>query len=446
MFPSHDPGGNPLSGGEVYTYAAGTLTPLATYKSKAEFAQNTNPIILDANGQADIWITNAAYRIIVKDSDGNTLYDIDNVQHINDSAILTAMIADEAVTTDKIADGNVTRDKLATTIGRIGSHTTKTANYTIRNTDDIVFANAISGDFTLTLPAKRISAGRMITVKRIDETDIKEQTFVDGDVTVGTDTINISSHGFIDLQKVQLTTSGTLPAGLSLSTDYWIIYVDADNIQLASSLENAQSDTPVDITAASGGGTHRCTNEETLVTIDGYQDETIDGALTKPLYEQYDFYRFYCDGSKWQIVEYKEKPPFLELTDGSGNFSTASAAFVTNIEKTVQLKGRKLVELFLAPDPDQASNVSYIGVSGGATTDRQLRFRFQYENKETTAFFGNRRIRNAGASGNLALYLPPGCVSVIVEPPQGRGIYTFSLQLQSGTSYLYYSIMGVREI
>ncbi len=52
-----DANGNPLTGGKVYTYAAGTTTPKATYTDAAESAQASNPIILDAAGRAEIWVT-----------------------------------------------------------------------------------------------------------------------------------------------------------------------------------------------------------------------------------------------------------------------------------------------------------------------------------------------------------------------------------------------------
>lgn len=83
--------------------------------------------------------------------------------------------------------------------------------------------------------------------------------FVDGDVTVGDDSIAESSHGYNTGDKGQLTTTGTLPAGLSLATDYYIIKVDNDNFKLASSLANAVAGSAVDITAAAGGGTHTFT-------------------------------------------------------------------------------------------------------------------------------------------------------------------------------------------
>lgn len=81
-------------------------------------------------------------------------------------------------------------------------------------------------------------------------------SFVDADVTPGSDTIAETAHGLFTGDKVQLTTTGVLPAGLALTTDYYVIRVDANTIKLASSAYNAEWNFPVDITAAAGGGTH----------------------------------------------------------------------------------------------------------------------------------------------------------------------------------------------
>ena len=93
----------------------------------------------------------------------------------------------------------------------------------------------------------------------ITDATTSADTFLDANVTVGTDTITMTAHGLTTGAKGQLTTSGTLPAGLSLATDYFVIVTDADDIQLATSLANAQAGTQVDITAAAGGGTHTFT-------------------------------------------------------------------------------------------------------------------------------------------------------------------------------------------
>lgn len=68
------------------------------------------------------------------------------------------------------------------------------------------------------------------------------------EVDVTLNTVTIPTHGYTVGLKGQLTTTGTLPAGLSLATDYFIIVVDADTVKFATSLVNAQAGTAVDIT------------------------------------------------------------------------------------------------------------------------------------------------------------------------------------------------------
>lgn len=91
--------------------------------------------------------------------------------------------------------------------------------------------------------------------------------FEDSDVATGTEYITDVGHGLFTGLKGQLTTTGTLPTGLATSTDYWVIKIDDDTFQLASSLANAQAGTAVDITAASGGGTHTFTPTAIAGTI-----------------------------------------------------------------------------------------------------------------------------------------------------------------------------------
>lgn len=94
----------------------------------------------------------------------------------------------------------------------------------------------------------RIKPGRHVLV-----------TFVDGDVNVSNNTIAEATHGYETGDgPYRLASSGTLPAGLALATDYWIIKVDAGLFKFANSLPNALAPTPVpvDITAAAGGGNH----------------------------------------------------------------------------------------------------------------------------------------------------------------------------------------------
>tara|TARA_R110000868_G_scaffold120523_2_gene320080 strand:- start:1382 stop:3448 length:2067 start_codon:yes stop_codon:yes gene_type:complete len=71
--------GNPLVGGKLYTYAAGTSTPLVTYTDSTGATANTNPIILDSRGEADVWLSTAAYKIVLNTSTDTLIWTVDNV-------------------------------------------------------------------------------------------------------------------------------------------------------------------------------------------------------------------------------------------------------------------------------------------------------------------------------------------------------------------------------
>ena len=97
-----------------------------------------------------------------------------------------------------------------------------------------------------------------------------DQTFVDGDVTTGTDEVAVAAHGFSTGEgPFELTSSGTLPAGLALATEYWVISVSAGVLKFATSRANAIAGTAVDITAAAGGGTHTIETATRLVVPNG---------------------------------------------------------------------------------------------------------------------------------------------------------------------------------
>jgi len=84
-------GGLPLAGGKLYSYQAGTSTPLATYTDRSGSVANANPVVLDAAGRADIWLSvNVAYKLVLEDSAGNVLDSIDDYYAGADPAQLTA--------------------------------------------------------------------------------------------------------------------------------------------------------------------------------------------------------------------------------------------------------------------------------------------------------------------------------------------------------------------
>jgi len=74
-----DAAGEPLVGGQLYTYVAGTTTLQATYTDSTATTANTNPIILDSRGEASVWLGGAIYKFVLNDADGALIWTVDNI-------------------------------------------------------------------------------------------------------------------------------------------------------------------------------------------------------------------------------------------------------------------------------------------------------------------------------------------------------------------------------
>lgn len=74
-----DNNGNLLVGGKLYSFVAGTTTPLATYTSSAVTIANPNPTILDSRGEATIWLADVAYKLRLTDANDVEIWTVDNV-------------------------------------------------------------------------------------------------------------------------------------------------------------------------------------------------------------------------------------------------------------------------------------------------------------------------------------------------------------------------------
>lgn len=86
-----DDNGVILSGGLIFTYSAGTTTPLQTYTSYSGLTPHTNPIVLDSAGRVpggQIWLDNAlSYKFLVKTSANVLLDSYDNISAQNASSL-----------------------------------------------------------------------------------------------------------------------------------------------------------------------------------------------------------------------------------------------------------------------------------------------------------------------------------------------------------------------
>jgi hypothetical protein len=108
-----DASGSPLVGGKVFTYAAGTTTPLQTYTSESAATPNTNPIILDSRGECDLWFSPASsYKVVLKSATDVLQWTVDNIttygtlasQNSNNVAITGGTITGVTLTVNVIGD------------------------------------------------------------------------------------------------------------------------------------------------------------------------------------------------------------------------------------------------------------------------------------------------------------------------------------------------------
>lgn len=112
-----DDNGEPLSGGKLYTYEAGTSTPKATYTSSDESAANANPIILDSSGRADVWLESGAYKFVIDDSNDVLVEEVDNI--VGDASnVFGATVTDVAsnLTVNEVYQNNILNCTAAVTL------------------------------------------------------------------------------------------------------------------------------------------------------------------------------------------------------------------------------------------------------------------------------------------------------------------------------------------
>ena len=88
IFKYSDPAtGLPLSGGLVYTYAAGTTNLVNTYEASGG-SVNSNPVVLDSHGEAKIWF-DQSLRVVVKSADDLTTYFTeDNISEVGGESVV----------------------------------------------------------------------------------------------------------------------------------------------------------------------------------------------------------------------------------------------------------------------------------------------------------------------------------------------------------------------
>lgn len=93
-------------------------------------------------------------------------------------------------------------------------------------------------------------------------------TFAPTAITVADKTITKTAHGLISGTEVRMTTATTLPSGITgATTDYYVVYVDANTIKLSDSKAHALAGTNIVDFVDQGTGNHTLTVTTLSISI-----------------------------------------------------------------------------------------------------------------------------------------------------------------------------------
>jgi hypothetical protein len=159
-----DANGDPLVGGQIETYLAGSSTPATTYTSLSGGTPQSNPIILNSLGYPTlgaVWLTGGiAYKFIIKDAAGVTLRTIDNIVGIGDTSISQSEWVESGFVPTYISGTSFSVPGDQTAILQIGRRlrTTNTSGLVYSTISNSVFAAGIT-TVTLTNDSTALDAG-----------------------------------------------------------------------------------------------------------------------------------------------------------------------------------------------------------------------------------------------------------------------------------------------
>ncbi len=269
-----DANGNPLAGGKLYSYQSGTTTPQNTYTDSVGGTPNANPVILDANGEANVWADpSLSYKFVLKTSADVVQWTVDNVIGLaTNNSVVTASLQDGAVTTPKLADDSVTAAKLADSVAtdsdravttnhiRDGAVTTAKiadAGVTVAKLSTVVRDTFAQGSpRNLSLTASVATSALTIAIKGVDGSDPSAASPVY--VTFRSST---SASGVPLIRSAVAATSFVVSSGSTLGhvsgVDHYIYVYAIDNagtVELAVSSSIFDEGTLVSTVAEGGGG------------------------------------------------------------------------------------------------------------------------------------------------------------------------------------------------
>lgn len=340
VFTGLDANGDPVAGGLLYTYEAGTTTPATTYSDVGLTVANANPVVLDSAGRATVFLTPGnSYKFLLKTAAASTVWTADNISTVPTSASSLDVdgIAGTTITAGQVvylSDGsgsttagrwyladadNTYSSSAALAIGLALANLTAGDTGSIRvggllaenlsglSAGTLYYVSATAGALTASAPANARLVGAAQTTTSLVLTPppaaLHAATLTTGTVPtarLGSGTANSSAYlrgdstwASFSGATAAYTTSGSGTLTLSSSNG-------------ALQFVNCTGTATVNLYATSGTAGYivhvKLTGSGATVTLDGNASETIDGATTQAFSQQYQCLSLLSTGSAWLII------------------------------------------------------------------------------------------------------------------------------------------------
>ena len=234
--------GDPLVGGTLSAYVAGTSTPTNMFSDNTGTVAGTS-VTLDSRGEPTtiklIWLNTAVnYKFILKDSSNTTIWTIDNIvpDSLADGSVSTAKLANGSVTTAKLADNAVTTVKITD------------SNITTAKIAD----NAVT---TIKIPDSNITTAKIadnaITNVKMADNSVNTAEIVDAAIT----TAKIADANVTPAKLTQVMTIGT---AVTLTTQTSVDFTDIPSwvkkITFCFSVVSTNGTSPLIVQLGDSGG------------------------------------------------------------------------------------------------------------------------------------------------------------------------------------------------
>jgi hypothetical protein len=283
-----DNSGNPLNGGKIRIYDAGTTSTKTVYQDSTSSTPWSQPITLDSSGRptASIYIGSGAWKYTLETSAGAVFITEDNIP------------GDTVLTVDEFARPNM-------------PVLSKSLSYTVLEDDigSMIQADPTGGDVTITL-ISAVTAG--------DGAQIGVQHVGTANRVIVTSPQTVNGASSIQILKPRAGGVFTSNAGswsgpvtdspyttLSKTTTYTVEEADIGRTIKADATGGAFTITL--LPAATAGDGFEITiikidSSANAVTIDGDGSETINGQATRSLQGQWQAVKLRSDATNWQMV------------------------------------------------------------------------------------------------------------------------------------------------